>query len=60
MPRIVASAAALTATKGGEQTGSIAAGETFEVLEITAAHAWGVVQASGRVGYIPLSALAAA
>lgn len=50
----------LTATKGGEPTGSIAAGETFEVLEITAAHAWGVVQKNGQVGYIPLSALAAA
>lgn len=60
MPRLLVSDTVLTATKGGEPTGSIAAGETFEVLEITAAHAWGVVQKNGQVGYIPLSALAAA
>ncbi len=60
MPRAVLADTMLTATKGGEAIVPVTAGETFEVLEITADHAWGVVQASGRVGYLPLSALAAA
>lgn len=60
MARIVASDAALTDRKQGEEVGRVAAGDTFEVLEITAEHAWGVARPSGLVGYIALSALAAA
>lgn len=60
MPRTLASDATLTATKNGDAIGKLAKGETFEVLEITAEHAWGVQPATALVGYIPLSALAAA
>lgn len=60
MPRVVAADAALSASRDGEEVARVTAGDTFEVLEITAAHAWGVAQPSGRVGYIPLAALALA
>lgn len=60
LPRTIAIPATLTATKDGETAGELAAGDVFEVLEITADHAWGVAQASGRVGFVALSALAEA
>ena len=60
MPRTVVAAADLTASKQGEAVGTVEPGQTFEVLEITAEHAWGIAQPSGRVGYVPLAALAAA
>lgn len=60
MPRILSVDAPLTATRDGEAIGKVAAGDTFEVLEMTGAHAWGVAQPSGLVGYIALSALAPA
>ena len=58
--RAVIADAAFTDTKNGDEVGRVAAGDTFEVLEITAEHAWGVARPSGLVGYIALSALAAA
>lgn len=57
MPRTLATDAALTDTKDGAPVAQLAAGEIFEVLEITAAHAWGVAPGNGRVGFIPLAAL---
>lgn len=60
MPRAVVANAPLTASRNGEEIGRVSIGETFEVLEITAAHAWGVAQPSGRVGYLFLAALAGA
>lgn len=57
MERTVATSASLTAVKNGEEVGGLAAGDTFEVLEITSDHAWGVARPSGLVGYVALSAL---
>ena len=60
MARAVVADAALTERKQGEEIGRVAVGDTFEVLEITAEHAWGVARPSGLVGFVALTALAAA
>ena len=46
----------VSAVKDGDGVGTINAGDRFEVLEITAAHAWGVA-ADGTVGFVPLASL---
>ena len=56
MAHAVVADAPLLATRGGEAIGTVDAGQTFEALEITADHAWGVA-ADGTVGFVALSAL---
>jgi hypothetical protein len=41
-----------------EPMATLAAGETFEVLELSGDHAWGVAPAHGLVGYIDAATLA--
>ena len=60
LPRRLISDTSVTATRDGEAIGRVAKGDVFEVLEFTAAHAWGVVEKSGLVGFVPLAALASA
>ncbi|UZK67238.1 SH3 domain-containing protein [Sphingomonas sp. M1-B02] len=40
-----------------EVMAQLAAGETFEVLELAGVHAWGVAPTHGLVGYIPATAI---
>ena len=42
---------------GGEPVTDLKAGEVFEMLELTGAHAWGIAPASGLVGYCDRAAL---
>ncbi len=56
LPHPVIADAAVSAVKDGGVVGTIHAGDVFEVLEITAAHAWGVA-ADGIVGFVPLASL---
>jgi hypothetical protein len=42
---------------GGETAIDLHAGETFEMLELTGAYAWGIAPASGLVGYCDRAAL---
>ncbi|MES2755585.1 MAG: SH3 domain-containing protein [Pseudomonadota bacterium] len=58
--RTVVAAAAVTADRlGAQAVATVAPGDSFEVLEITAAQAWGVARGNGTVGYVTLTALAA-
>lgn len=59
MPRIVASGAALRASRAadGAVLATLAAGDRFELLDITGDVAWGVAPASGLVGYVDAAAL---
>lgn len=57
LAREVVAASTLTGERNGAAVGQVAPGACFEVLEMTAAHAWGVVRDSGLVGYLPLAAL---
>lgn len=59
MPRALAAATTLRTanTADAEIVASLRAGETFEVLELTATTAWGVARPSGLVGYIDSAAL---
>ena len=59
LPRTVVVAANVVAAKGGERITEVATGDVFEVLEVTDRCAWGVVAASGLVGYVPLAAFGA-
>jgi len=61
MPRTLSIGADLreSAAADSEVLATLAAGETFEVLELAGTHAWGVAPGVGLVGYIPASALAA-
>ena len=56
LPHPVVAEAAVTATRDGPIVATVNPGEVFEVLELTAAHAWGVTVA-GTVGFVPLDAL---
>jgi hypothetical protein len=59
MPRKVLTATAL-ADAGRDGAGTIremAAGETFDVLDIAGGQAWGQAARDGLVGYVALSAL---
>jgi hypothetical protein len=60
MPRTLSIPANLreSAAADSEVLASLAAGDTFEVLELAGTHAWGVAPGAGLVGYIPASALA--
>ena len=58
LPRAVLVATGIAVERDGDVIGELAPGDTFEVLELTASHAWGVA-ANGAVGYVPLTALAA-
>lgn len=60
MLRTLARAAALTQGKSGPVVADLVAGQSFEVLEVSGDHAWGVAQPAALVGYVPLAALAAA
>lgn len=59
MSRKVAAATALAdAGRDGAATiRELAAGETFDVLDIAGGHAWGQATSDGLVGYVALSAL---
>jgi hypothetical protein len=59
MPRLLRISAELKSdpAEGGDTLASLAAGETFEVLEIAGHRAWGVAPAQGLVGYVDLAAL---
>lgn len=58
MPRRLAAATPLvSAPQGGDLLAELAAGTTFEVLELAGDHAWGVAPANGLVGYIAAAAL---
>jgi hypothetical protein len=59
MACVLVQSATLLAGKGGEAIAELAAGEQFEVLEVSGAHAWGVTQ-DGRVGYVDRGALVVA
>lgn len=56
LPHPVIADATISAVKDGDGVGSMHTGDVFEVLEITALHAWGVA-ADGTVGFVPLASL---
>jgi hypothetical protein len=48
------------ASPAADVIAALAAGDTFEVLELAGVNAWGVAPAHGLVGYIAASAIAGA
>lgn len=56
LPHPVIADASIRAARDGDPIGTVHAGDSFEVLELTAAHAWGVA-ADGTVGFVPLASL---
>ena len=61
MPRTVAAAGATLRTAGREDAGAVgmlAAGETFNLLDISGGWGWGQQGEAGLVGYLPMAALA--
>jgi len=61
MPRDIAATVALRVKPAAdsEVLAELNAGDMFEVLELSGLNAWGVAPATGLVGYIAASALAA-
>ena len=59
MTRSLVSACALRAApdRNSEILAQIAAGEPFDILDLSGGHAWGVEPRSGYVGYIDAAAL---
>lgn len=60
LPRLLIRAAALTAGDGAETLADMAAGEAFDVLELSGDQAWGFAPGRGLAGYLPADALGAA
>lgn len=57
MPRTLVRAATLRAAPAGESIAELAAGDVFEVLELSGDRAWGVAPGAKRVGYLDAAAL---
>lgn len=55
--RGVVKRASIFATVGGEPRSEVLAGETFDVLELSRGHAWGVSPVDGAVGFVEIAAL---
>lgn len=56
-PRTADRRTALTTTVGGDSLSEILPGETFEVLELSGGHAWGISSTDGAVGFVASDAL---
>jgi hypothetical protein len=48
----------LAAAPDAERIASLQPGDVFETLDLSGGRAWGIVQASGLVGYVDRTALA--
>ena len=57
MTRGVTQRAPVLAAVDGEQRSEVLAGETFDVLELSRGHAWGVSPVDGAVGFVAIDAL---
>ncbi|VVT11176.1 conserved hypothetical protein [Sphingomonas sp. EC-HK361] len=59
MPRKLLSAAVMTETRQADSgtVAQLAAGDAFDVLDVTGGVAWGIATGSGLVGYLPAKAL---
>ncbi len=57
MPRTLARPATLRDAPAGESIAELAAGDVFEVLELSGSRAWGTAPKAKLVGYIDATAL---